>query len=178
MNIKKDNIELDKRNENGFSSKIGMFRKLILIILFSISIISCIDVKTRTSCEFDFFENSSGMEFPNSVEIIDCEDDREGLIWLHLKFDKKSARDFISKNEMHQYSDELENSLWKYAGIDDSELIESVARYLNDDIEQITKNQNTYLKTVQTEHQSVIYIINKENGYFWGQVGYPDWSGD
>ena len=79
---------------------------------------------------------------------------------------------------MHQYSDKLENSLWKNAGIDDSELIESVAIYLNEDIQQITKNKSTYLKTVETEHQSVTYIINKDNGYFWGQIGYPDWSGD
>jgi len=79
---------------------------------------------------------------------------------------------------MHQYSDKLENSLWKFAGMDDSELIESVEINLNENIPQIPKNQNIYLKTVQTEHQSVIYIINKDSGYFWGQIGYPDWSGD
>ncbi len=79
---------------------------------------------------------------------------------------------------MHQYSDKLENSLWKFAGIYDSELIESVATYLNENVQQISKNQNTYLKTVETEHQSIIYIINKDSGNFWGQIGYPDWSED
>ena len=86
--------------------------------------------------------------------------------------------DFITKNEMHQYSNKLVNSLWKFAGIDDSELIESVATYLNENVQPISKDQHTYLKTVETEHQSVIYIINKDSGYFWGQIGYPDWSGD
>lgn len=117
--------------------------------------------------------------FPKTVEIIDCEDDLEGLIWLHLKFDQKSVLEFIMKNQMHQYSDKLENSLWKFTGIEDNELIEMVSASINDNtIQSITKNQNTYLKSIETEHQSVIYIINKDTGYFWGQIGYPDWSGD
>jgi hypothetical protein len=155
-----------------------MLRNYIFVFIFATSLISCIDVKTKSICEFDFFENSSGIKFPENVDILDCEDDLEGLIWLHLKFDRKSASDFITKNEMHQYSDKIENELFKLYGSEDDQLIESVSTYLNEDIQQITKSQNTYLKTVQTEHQFVIYIINKENGLFWGQIGYPDWSGD
>ncbi|QCE42522.1 hypothetical protein [Psychroserpens sp. NJDZ02] len=118
------------------------------------------------------------MKFPESVEIIDCEDDLEGLIWLHLRFDKKSASEFIAQNGMHQYSNKIENELFKLSGSEDDQLIESVSTYINENVEPINKNQNTYLKTVQTEHQFVIYIINKDSGYFWGQIGYPDWSGD
>jgi hypothetical protein len=178
LNIRIRNIGLEKRNENGLPTQSQLLRKLTFILIFSISLISCKNVKTESSCEFDFFENSSGMKFPESVKIIDCEDDLEGLIWLHLKFDQKSTMDFIKKNEMHQYSNKLENSLWKFAGIDDSELIEGVATYLNENVKPISKDQYTYLKTVETEHQSVIYVINKSSGYFWGQIGYPDWSGD
>ncbi|MGK0308974.1 MAG: hypothetical protein ACI8RP_001941 [Urechidicola sp.] len=166
------------KNENELGTQVKMLRNLIFVFTLGISLISCKNLKTKSSCEFDFFENSSGIKFPESVEILDCEDDLEGLIWLHLKFDRKSALEFIKTNEMHQYSDKLENSLWKYAGMKDSELIESVSMYLNEKTQRISKNQNTYLKTVETEHQSVTYIINKENGFFWGQIGYPDWSGD
>ena len=168
---------MGERKKSGFSTESQLLRRLTFILMFLMSLISCKNVKTESSCEFDFFENSSGMKFPESVEIIDCEDDLEGLIWLHLKFDQKSTIDFVTQNKMHQYSSKLENSLWKFAGIDDSELIESVTTYLNENVKPISKDQNTYLKTVQTEHQSVIYIINKDSGYFWGQIGYPDWSG-
>lgn len=178
MSIKKRNIRFERRNENRLPTQTQVLRRLTLFLILLISLISCKNVRTESSCEFDFFENSSGIKFPESVEIIFCEDDLEGLIWLHLKFDQKSAIDFINKNEMHQYSDKLENSLWKFAGIYDSELIESVATYLNENVQQISKNQNTYLKTVETEHQSIIYIINKDSGNFWGQIGYPDWSED
>jgi len=178
LSIRKRNIELEKRNEKGISIQPQLLRKLAIVLLLSVSVFSCKNVKTKSTCEFDFFENSSGIKFPESVEIIDCEDDLEGLIWLNLKFDQKTTKDFITENEMHQYSDKLENSLWKFAGIDDSELIESVETYLNEKIQKIPKNQSTYLKTVETEHQSVTYIINKDSGYFWGQIGYPDWSGD
>jgi hypothetical protein len=178
LSIRKRNIGLEKRNENGLLTQPQLLRKLAIVLILSVSLFSCKNVKTESSCEFDFFENSSGIKFPESVEIIDCEDDLEGLIWLHLKFDQKNTKDFITKNEMHQYSDKLENSLWKFAGMNDSELIKSVETYLNENIQQIPKSQNTYLKTVETEHQSVIYIIDKDSGYFWGQIGYPDWSGD
>jgi hypothetical protein len=178
LTIRKRNIGFQKQHADGLPTQSQLLCRWTFVFALFISLISCKYVKTESSCEFDFFENSSGINFPNSVEILDCEDDLEGLIWLHLKFDQKSALEFITKNEMHQYSDNLENSLWKFAGIDDSELIESMATYSNENISQITKNKNTYLKTVETEHQSVIYIINKDSGYFWGQIGYPDWSGD
>lgn len=166
------------QNENELSTQTKMLRNFIFVFIFATSLMSCINVKTKSSCEFDFFENSSGIKFPNTVEILDCEDDLEGLIWLHLKFDQKSASEFIAQNEMHQYSDKIENELYKLYGSEDDQLIESVSTYINENVEPITKNENTYLKTVQTEHQFVIYIINKDSGYFWGQIGYPDWSGD
>lgn len=177
MSISKRNIGFEIPIENGIPTQNQLLRRLTFIILLLVSVISCKDVKTESSCEFDFFENSSGIKFPNNVEIIDCEDDLEGLIWLHLKFDQKSALEFIMKNEMHQYSDKIEDELFKLYGSEDDQLIESVSIYMNKNIQQIAKNENTYLKTFQTEHQSVIYIINKESGYFWGQIGYPDWSG-
>ncbi|MFD2907219.1 hypothetical protein ACFSX9_00580 [Flavobacterium ardleyense] len=174
MNIKKHTIELDKQNENELSTYTKMLWNFIFVFIFATSLISCINVKTKSSCEFDFFENSSGIKFPNTVEILDCEDDLEGLIWIRLKFDQKSASEFIAANEMHQYSDKIENELYKLYGSEDDQLIESVSTYINGKVEPITKNGNTYLKTVQTEHQFVIYIINKDSGYFWGQIGYPD----
>ena len=178
MTIGKRYIGFENQNANGLATQTQVLRRWTFTLIILISLISCKNVKTESRCEFDFFENSSGIKFPKSVEIIDCKDDLEGLIWLHLKFDQKSATEFVTKNEMHQYSDKLENSLWKFAGIDDNELIKVASTYLNKNIQQITKNKKTYLKTVENENQSVLYIINKESGYFWGQIGYPDWSGD
>lgn len=178
MSNLKINLRVELENENKLLSRVKMLRNLIFVFSLGISLISCKNLKTKSSCEFDFFENSSGIKFPESVEILDCEDDLEGLIWLHLKFDQKSALKFITTNEMHQYSDKIENELYKLYGSEDDQLIESVSTYINENVKPITKNQNTYLKTVQTEHQFVIYIINKDSGYFWGQIGYPDWSGD
>ena len=178
MSKLKRNSQIEKQNENELYAQTNMLRNFIFVFIFATFLMSCINVKTKTSCEFDFFENSSGIKFPNTVEILDCEDDLEGLIWLHLKFDLKSASEFIAQNEMHQYSDKIENELYKIYGSEDEQLIESVSTYINKNVEPITKNENTYLTTVQTEHQFVIYIINKDSGYFWGQIGYPDWSGD
>lgn len=178
MNIRKRNIVFEKLYENELPTQAQVLWQLTFVLIFLISLISCKNIKTESICEFEFFENSSGINFPNNVEIIDCEDDLEGLIWLHLKFDPKSASEFIAQNEMHQYSDKIENELLKLYGSEDDQLIESVSTYINENVEPITKNQNTYLKTVEKEHQFVIYIINKNNGFFWGQIGYPDWSGD
>lgn len=147
-------------------------------MIFILTSTSCKNIKTESSCEFDFFENSSGIKFPKNVEILDCEDDLEGLIWLHLKFDQKSASEFISQSRMHQYSDKIENIALKAQGSEDDQLIRDVTTYLNGDIEPIPKNQNIYLMSFATEHQFGIYIMNKESGYFWGQITYPDWSGD
>lgn len=79
---------------------------------------------------------------------------------------------------MHQYSDKIENIALKAQGSEDDQLIRDVTTYLNGDIEPIPKNQNIYLMSFATEHQFGIYIMNKESGYFWGQITYPDWSGD
>ncbi|WP_188605712.1 hypothetical protein [Aquaticitalea lipolytica] len=174
----KTNSRAELENENKPGSRAKMLRNLIFVFTLGISLISCKNVKTKSYCEFDFFENSSGIKFPENVEILDCEDDLEGLIWLHLKFDRESALEFVTKNEMHKYSNKIKNELSKLYGSEDDQLIESVSTYINENVEPITKNQDTYLKTVQTEHQFVIYIINKDSGYFWGQIGYPDWSGD
>ena len=172
------NLRAELKNENELGSRAKLLWNLIFAFALGISLMSCKNVKTKSYCEFDFFENSSGIKFPENVEILDCEDDLEGLIWLHLKFDRESALEFVTTNEMHPYSDKIENELLKLYGSEDDQLIESVSTYINENVEPITKNQNTYLKTIQTEHQFVIYIINKDSGYFWGQIGYPDWSGD
>ncbi|MDO6852407.1 hypothetical protein [Cellulophaga lytica] len=154
------------------------FRNWTLILILLISISSCKNVKTESSCDFDFFEKTSGFEFPKKIQIIDCYDSLEGIIWVHLKFDPKTASEFILQTEMHQYTDKIENELFKLHGSEDDQMIRSLTTFMNDSIQPITKNRNTYLKSVERKHQYVIYVINKDSGYFWGLIQYPDWSGD
>ena len=184
----KTNIRFENQNADGLPTQTLLLRKLTchsigfrnctLFLILIISIFSCKNVKTESSCDFNFFEESSGFEFPDNPEIIDCYDDLEGLTWLHLKFEKKIASEFIIKAKMHQFSDQIDDELFKLYGSKDNQLVDHLTMFMNDSIQPITKNSKTYLKTVDKENQGVIYILNEESGYFWGLIQYPDWSGD
>lgn len=152
------------------------------LFFISILLISCGGKPTKRSCEFEFFENTSNVEFPKNLEIIDCEDSLEGDIWIHLKFSNNDTDDFIKKLDFHSYSDKaeyVENDIDKtlpfYPDID---AIETFEFYMNDKYVEIPKTEFTYIATISKEQQYVTYIINKKNGLFWGHIGYPDWSGD
>ncbi|MDO6490194.1 MAG: hypothetical protein ABJD66_08880 [Cellulophaga sp.] len=178
MTIRKRNIGLKKQNADGLFIQTQLLRRWTFALILFISLISCKNVKTESSCGFEFFEKTSGFKFPKNILIIDCYDSLEGMIWVHLEFDPKTASEFIIQNEMHQYSDKIENELFKLHGSEDDQMIKSLTTFMNDSIQPITKNQHTYLKTIKREHQYVIYIINKNSGYFWGLIQYPDWGGE
>ena len=159
--LSKLNINLLAELKNELRSRAKLLRNLIFVFALGISLMSCKNVKTKSYCEFDFFENSSGIKFPENVEILDCEDDLEGLIWLHLKFDRESALEFVTTNEMYQYSDKIENEILKLYGSKDDQLIESISTYINENVEPITKNQNTYCHFPKTYIFSTFYL-NKQ----------------
>ncbi|MEP1486803.1 MAG: hypothetical protein ABJK28_00090 [Algibacter sp.] len=155
--------------------------KRTLIAIFFLTIISCGsngNRKTKYGCDFDFFEKTSGIEFPEQSDIVDCYDSFEGIIWVNLKFEQKDAYEFIEKLEMHKYSNEINDEIDKLMGSRDNQLVEHLNMFMSDSIQPITNDSNTYLKTIDKDHQYVIYILNKETGFFWGLIEYPDWSGD
>ncbi len=150
---------------------------VIGIILFLF--ISCGNKLSKSNCDFDFFENTSGIKFSENVEIIDCYDNLEGIIWLNLKFEPIIASEFISRAKMLPYNNVIDNEIDSLIGKSfDAQLIDSLTEFMNDGIQPITKNQNTYLKTVERKHQYVTYVLNKKSGFFWGLIQYPDWTGD
>jgi len=152
--------------------------KKALIIVFFLSLISCGNTKTESSCDFNFFEKTSGIKFPQEKEIINCADDYEGIIWLNLKLKQEDASEFIENLNMHQFSNIINDETNKLYGSEDNQLVDHLKMFINDSIEPITKNSNTYLKTIDKENQYVIYILNKESGFFWGLIEYPDWAGN
>lgn len=88
--------------------------------LFStiVLLIGCGGKSTKRSCDFNFFEQTSNVQFPKNVEVLDCEDILEGNIWIHLKFSKNEANEFIKKLNFHTYSNKaeyVENDINKYA---------------------------------------------------------------
>ncbi len=138
------------------------------------SVISCGNKKSKSRCEFNYFEKVSGIKFPENVEIIDCNDTSDGLIWLNLKFDSKNSIEFIDSAEMHQLNDKIINDFEKLKGkSEDNDNIDHIMS-VDNRIRQIPKNSTTYLKTIDTVNQYVIYIINKESGLFWGLIEYPE----
>lgn len=148
--------------------------KKVLLILILTSVISCGNKKSKSRCEFNYFEKVSGIKFPENVEIIDCNDTSDGLIWLNLKFDSKNSIEFIDSAEMHQLNDKIINDFEKLKGkSEDNDNIDHIMS-VDNRIRQIPKNSTTYLKTIDTVNQYVIYIINKESGLFWGLIEYPE----
>ena len=179
LTIRKRNIGVEKQNVDGLPTQTQLFRRWTFALFLFISLISCKNVKTESSCDFNFFEKTSEIEFPKNVEIIDCYDSLEGIIWLTLKFEPKTASEFILKAKMHPYSNEITNEIDSLIGqSEDDQFIESLTTFMNDSIQPITKDRNTYLKSISREHQYVIYIMNKNSGQFWGLIQYPDWAGD
>lgn len=144
------------------------------LLLLCFVVISCTQLKSRKYCEFDFFETTSSIKFPDTVDILNCYDDLEGTIWLHLKFEIETASDFILNNKLHPYSETIEDDTLKILGSEDSQLVEHVILFMDETVSSIPRDTSTYLKTVDTDHQYVIYILNKETGLFWGLIDYPE----
>ncbi len=151
----------------------------ILIAIFYFLIISCGNKKTKSSCGFEFFEKTSEIDFPEKVDIINCYDDSEGIIWLNLKLEPNKIDDFIKAAKMHQFTDKIITEIERLDGKSkDARLVDHLKMFMNDSIQPITKNSKTYLRTIRKEQQYVIYILNEESGFFWGLIEYPDWAGD
>ena len=180
INWNADGLPTQTQLLGGWTSYSGGFLNWALILILFTSIFSCKNVKTASSCEFDFFEKTSGIKFPKNVEIIDCEDDLEGLIWLHLKFEEKDANEFIKDFKMHQYSDlqgDEKDVFYNQMGSKDQQTIDHIQMFMGDSINQITKDKFTYLKSLSKKPKGLTYVLNKESGLFWGQIQYPDWGG-
>ncbi len=155
--------------------------KFILSILLTL-LVSCGNKPTKESCNFDFFEKTSKLEFPKNVEIIDCLDNLNGDIWIHLQFSKKDAIDLISKLDFHSYSIDAEylqeDSNKILPLFPDNESIKIFERYMSKKYVEIPKTDSTFITTISKEKQYLTYIINIQSGMFWGHIAYPDWSSD
>jgi hypothetical protein len=152
------------------------------IFFVSILLISCDGKPTKGSCDFEFFENTSNVIFPENLEIINCDDSLEGDIWVHLQFSKNDINGFMNKLDFHSYSDKaeyIESDMDKILPFyPDNDAIDTFVFYMNNKYVEIPKTEFTYIATISKEEQFVTYIINKKSGLFWGHIGYPDWSGD
>jgi len=146
----------------------------IIIILF---LISCGNRKSKYSCDFEFFEKTSEIKFPIELKIIDCYDSTDGIIWVHLKFEQKNIKEFIRNAEMHQFSKKEKDKIEELIGSEDVQAINNLNDLIENKVESITMNENTYLKTIEKKNQHVTYILNKQSGLFWGKIDYPDWAG-
>lgn len=131
----------------------------------------------RESCDFDFFEKASGIEFPLKIEIIDCFDSGEYFIWTRLKFQPEDACEFIQKSKKFEKYNEPQPNEKSWLLFQD-QTIELVEKYISEKYRPIHRTQNTYIFEYCNGNQWIIYIINTETGDFWGLIQYPDWSGD
>jgi hypothetical protein len=167
-----------------YSNRYPTFETTMRITLFSLLIllIGCNGKPTKGSCDFEFFEKTSGIKFSNNVEIVNCGDSFEGDIWVHLQFAKEDASDFISKMEFHSYSSAAEyleedtNKILPFFPDDDS--IEIFEQNMSVEYVEIPKTDLTFITTISKEKQYLTYVLNFESGMFWGHIAYPDWSGD
>ncbi|GAA3633681.1 hypothetical protein [Flavivirga jejuensis] len=155
--------------------RITLFSLLILLI-------SCNGKPTKGSCDFEFFEKTSGIKFPNNVGIINCGDSLEGDVWVHLQFTKEDASDFISKMDFHSYSsaaEYIEEDTDKILPFfPDNDSIETFEQNMSEKYVEIPKTDLTFIANISKEEQYLTYILNVESGMFWGHIAYPDWSGD
>ena len=67
------------------------------------------------------------------------------------------------------------------ANEDDSQLYSSVdsdidliKTFMGEDYVAIPKNENSYVVSFSTDNQGLTYILNIENGLFWGHISYPE----
>ncbi|WP_299249846.1 hypothetical protein [uncultured Aquimarina sp.] len=154
------------------------------ITFFSIFIllISCNGKLTKGSCDFEFFEKTSGIKFPDNVEIISCGDSLEGDVWVHLQLTKEDTSDFISKMDFQSYSSEAEYITEDKDKIlpffPDNDSIEVFEQNMFEKYVEIPKTDLTFIANISKEKQYLTYILNVESGLFWGHIAYPDWSGD
>lgn len=153
-----------------------------VLLFISIILINCSGKLTKKSCDFDFFEKTTNIEFPKNVEILNCGDNLEGDIWIHLKFSKKDTNEFIKNLNFHSYSDKV-----KYLEVDtvkilpiypDNDLIDVFKTFMAENYVEIPKTKSTCIISKAIGKRYFTYIINKSSGLFWGHISYSDWSGD
>ena len=161
------------------------YKKFFITFLIVVAILTLFwnQKPTVEYCELDYFEKTTKKNFPKEIEIISCNDDLEGDIWVHFSFKRrKDISDFISKMKFQRYSkdatilDNVSDKVVRYSTDDDA--IELFKRFMSNNYVEIPKNESTYITNVSKPHQFVTYIVNKDKGLFWGHIAYPDWSGD
>lgn len=160
-------------SSNQKKSSFLVVRNYCIVILLPI-LASCSTKKTKFGCEFDYFEKTSGINFPKTVEIIDCNDNPERIIWVSLKFDSKITTEFIKVAKMNSFNNKIiskNEGLFKKSM--HNQQIDHMLAVMNDNVPTIPRSATTYLSTINTENQHVIYIINKESGFFGGLIEYP-----
>lgn len=152
-----------------------------ILFLIAICLICCNKKPSKESCHFSFFEKTSQLEFPRGVQIINCGDNLEGGIWVHLQFPKKDMYKFISKINFHSYSSNTEYITDDTGKIipffSDDVSIETFEQNMSEKYVEIPKTELTFITTIQKEKEYLLtYILNIRSGMFWGHIVYPDRS--
>ena len=150
-------------------------KQIVKIIIIYFFVTGC--SLNRESCDFDFFEKASGIDFPLKVEIIDCFDSGEYFIWTRLKFKPTDAKNFILSSDKFEKYNNLK-STEKSSLSFQAEAIRMIETFINEEYTPISRTETTYVLNYCNGNQWIIYIINTETGDFWGLIQYPDWSGD
>jgi len=149
--------------------------KIILSILILTFTISC-NLK-KWDCEFSLFEKLNEVPFPKDVNIIECSKSRKNTTWIYIKLDKDDINSFISKSNMHKYSDEIKDSIndaEKLLGPDDYRTIKNADLTTNNKYKLSNKTENLYIVRKMRQKLYLTYVIDIETGELFGEIYFPE----
>lgn len=156
-------------------------KKILAIVLLFTLFMSCDTSPSRSSCDFIFFEKTSGFIIPDDVQIIDCYDSLEGTAWVRLKLNQVGIQKMIQELKMTAYSAEQGDLAdWNYDvhGSRDDQTLEYIKMFVKDSAYFVKNKNHLFLVAISKPNQYVNYIIDQQTGDFIGLIDYPDWSGD
>ncbi len=150
--------------------------RITILIFIASFFINCVGQKSER-CEKEYFEKTSEISFPQNMQVLNCEEDLEGEVWMISKIENKDANNLIKKHNFIQYSsiptyseEDYEKILPDYKN--DSS-IKEFARIMGKDYIEIQKNRCTYFLYSNKQNHSITYIINIDDKLFWTYINYP-----
>lgn len=140
------------------SSKLQM-RTLTIVYLFSL--LSC----GTKDCDFEFFESTTGISLLKNHELLDCPIQTDFSKSFVMRIHKDSINGFVQINKfkrikLNSASDSLYIEMIKLRSIKFPDIKSCL-------ILEGEKNKNSW-----------IYLLDKNTGKLWGEITFPDWSGD
>lgn len=130
-----------------------------LLVAIIVLLASC-----SSTCELDYYENVSGNNLPDDIQIIECVDNAEYITTAALKIKASVVQQFLDHNQFEKVLPDFQPN---FTGM----------YFLKKENIKFPPNDRLYSKFGRTKNNTWYFLIDKDTGKLWAEVMYPDWGG-